>query len=383
MERPAESGADLSVRLRPVGDLDALGAAWRALEGRAAASFFQSWGWIGCWLRLLPPEAAPRLLEVRADDGRIVGLGLLGRGEKRRHGLLRSTGLFLNETGDPAYDRLTIEYNGLLAEDALAEAVEARAFGWLAANEADWDELYLSGIDAARAARYRAAGEALGLYGWLYDRKRCDFVDLAGLRAAGRDHAAALSRNTRYQIRRARRLYGIDENAGVEVAASVEEALAFLDRLKALHQAYWRRRGQSGAFASPFFETFHRALVRDRFAAGEIQLLRVSAAGTAIGYLYNFVHDGHVYAYQSGFRYDDDPKLKPGLVTHAMAIEHNLRAGARVYDFMAGEGRHKASLGTDSIELFWLVLQRDRARFRVERTLRRVKQGMRRKERGT
>ena len=129
------------------------------------------------------------------------------------------------------------------------------------------------------------------------------------------------------------------------------------------------------------FEDFHRTLIRDRFAAGEIQLLRVAAGGAPIGYLYNFVHDGHVYAYQSGFRYDDDPKLKPGLVTHAMAIEHNLRAGARVYDFMAGEGQHKASLGTGSSELFWLVLQRDRLRFRVEDGLRKVKQRMRRKGR--
>jgi len=382
MEALAESGAELSVRLRPIGDIDELGKAWRALESRATASFFQSWGWIGCWLRVLPAEALPRLLEVRAG-ARVVGLGALGLGEGRRHGVVRTRGLFLNETGDPAYDRLTIEYNGLLVDPAFGDRVEAQAFGWLVANEAAWDELYFSGIGPARAARYRTLGETLGLRPWIRDRKRCDFVDLAALRDADRDHAATLSSNTRYQIRRARRLYGVGEGDTVEVATSVEEAFAFLDGLKTLHQAYWRRRGQSGAFASPFFENFHRVLVRDRFAADEIQLLRVTAGGTPIGYLYNFVRDGHVYAYQSGFRYDDDPKLKPGLVTHAMAIEHNLRAGARVYDFMAGEGQHKASLGTDSVELFWLVLQRDRLRFRVEGGLRKVKQRLRRKGRET
>ena len=49
-------------------------------------------------------------------------------------------------------------------------------------------------------------------------------------------------------------------------AADVEEALDYLSRLKQLHQAYWTRRGKPGAFANEFFERFHRALIRERFA---------------------------------------------------------------------------------------------------------------------
>jgi hypothetical protein len=54
--RPAADG--IRVRLEPV-DLDRLGQGWRTLEARSDASFFQSWGWIGCWLRHLPPDRQP------------------------------------------------------------------------------------------------------------------------------------------------------------------------------------------------------------------------------------------------------------------------------------------------------------------------------------
>jgi CelD/BcsL family acetyltransferase involved in cellulose biosynthesis len=111
--------------------------------------------------------------------------------------------------------------------------------------------------------------------------------------------------------------------------------------------------------------------VAARFGAGEIQLLRLRAGGQReVGYLYNFVRRGVVHAYQSGFRYNPDPRLKPGLVSHALAIEHNLATGARLYEFMAGASRYKASLGTLSGEMAWLVLQRDRLALRAEAALR-------------
>ncbi len=366
----------LSVTLRPIRDIEAVGARWQALEARASASFFQSWGWIGCWLRLLPQATRPWLLEVH-DGATLVAVGTLGRRVFWRRGLIRSQGLFLNETGDPAYDRLTIEYNGLMSDPALADRVAEATLAWLAANAPGWDEFFLSGLRPGLAARYEALAPRYGLRPRLIARKRCDYVDLGALRRTGNGYLNTLSRNMRYQLRRARRLYGLDESARPAVAGSVDEALGFLDRLKALHQASWKRRGQAGAFASRFFEDFHRTLIRDRFGAGEIQLLRIGPARDPIGYLYNFVKNDRVYAYQSGFRYDGDPKRKPGVVSHVMAIEHNLRSGAQVYDFMAGEGQHKASLGTHATELVWLALQRDRLRFRIEEGLRAVKRKVR------
>ena len=63
-------------------------------------------------------------------------------------------------------------------------------------------------------------------------------------------------------------------------------------------------------------------------------MLRITAGGRIIGYLYNFVHAGHVYNYQSGFAYEDDPVVKPGFVSHYLAIEHYL-AGTATIDLIS------------------------------------------------
>ena len=104
-------------------------------------------------------------------------------------------------------------------------------------------------------------------------------------------------------------------------------------------------------------ESFHRDLIRARFSSGEIQLLAAAAGDRPIGYLYNFAHGDRVYAYQSGLDYVADGRLKPGLVTHALAIEQATRAGFATYDFMAGGNRLKASFASHWTEIVWLAVQ--------------------------
>ena len=81
------------------------------------------------------------------------------------------------------------------------------------------------------------------------------------------------------------------------------------------------------------------------------------------------LHGGRVYGYQSGFCYEADSKRKPGLVSHYLAIEHNIAAGAGVYDFMAERGQHKGSLSSVQEDMAWITLQRRRPVLRLERGL--------------
>ncbi len=92
-----------------------------------------------------------------------------------------------------------------------------------------------------------------------------------------------------------------------------------------------------------------------------------------IGYLYNFRHNGRVYAYQSGFA-DADPRERPGVVAHALAIRHALGSGLRVYDFMAGRNRLKESFATSCEPMLWQVVQQPRLAFRFEHLARQLKQ---------
>jgi CelD/BcsL family acetyltransferase involved in cellulose biosynthesis len=206
----------------------------------------------------------------------------------------------------------------------------------------------------------------------------CHFVDLDAVRKSGGDYLALLSSNTRQQVRRSVKAYEKSGKLRTSLASSGEAAVEYLHGLQELHDAHWQGKGKKGAFPSEFTRRFHDRLVRDAVARGEVQMLRVTAGDQVVGYLYNFVRDGHVYFYQSGFKYTESSKFRPGLVCHYLAIMHNLEADNRIYDFLAGPQRYKQSLAAADVKMYWFALQKPRLVFAVERILRRVKRLSRR-----
>ena len=341
---------------------------WRTLEAVARPSFFTSWQWVGTLLAALPAASRPSLLRGAAR-GETVGLALLGAGiTRRRHGLVRSRALYLNETGDPRFDAITIEHNGILAPAGQEAAVFDAAIEWFADLGEVADELYISG-SVLRLSEPMVEGHGLGRSETVLPSYS---LDLGLLSSSGGELDPVLSANARQQLRRAMRRFESYGPLQLSVAATTAEALAFFTELKTLHCASWELRGRRHSFSGEFFEPFHRLLIERSFAAGGTHLLRASAGGRVIGYLYNFRYGDRIYAYQSGFA-DSDRHERPGAVTHALAIRHAFQSGARIYDFMAGRNRLKESFSSRCEPMLWQVLQQPRLIFRLEHLGRRLK----------
>ncbi|MDE2515317.1 MAG: GNAT family N-acetyltransferase [Rhodospirillales bacterium] len=320
-----------------------LGALWQSVAARGVASFFQGWDWTGTLFAERFPD--PWLL-LAEDGGAVRALALFNR--TRRAG--RQTRLWLGESGDPVWDRLFIEYNGILGDPALREPMlrAARHAGMAGASAllplplALPRAIMLSGIDDAMLDACRAAGTPR-----LIQSRAAPAIDLARLRAgsARGDHLGALSANTRAQLRRSAARYGRAGALRIDAAATLAEAEGFFAHLVALHEESWRRRNRAGAFADPAIPRFHRALIATALPQGRVELLRIAAGPRVLGYLYHFRQDGRVLAYQSGFDYAGaGPHEKPGLTCHALSIERALAMGERVYDMLAGAERYKQSL---------------------------------------
>ena len=355
--------------LPPLGELE---REWRALEAVADGSFFISWAWIGTLLAAIPAARRPMLLRGRAGSDTIA-LAVLGAAiVRRRGGLVRARALYLNETGDRQYDAMTIEHNGILAAAGGEPAVADALLAWFAAAREEADELHLSGSlrrlpELAFAEHRLLRGErALPSYS----------LDLRRLAESGGMPDPVLSANARQQLRRAIRRFEAHGPLHLSEAATEAQAQTWFGGLKALHCASWERRGIAHSFSGGFFEGFHRRLIARGFAEGAIQLLQARAGDRVIGYLYNFRKGGRVYAYQSGFD-DADPRERPGVVTHALAIRHAYRAGLLVYDFMAGHNRLKQSFATSCEPMLWQVIRQPRLAFRLEELGRRLKRAVR------
>lgn len=343
---------------------------WRDLEGRADINFFLSWHWIGAWIE---EAGLPELVLVGRAQGEIVCLGLLRRALQRRHGFVRSRTFCLHETGDDAKDIIFIEYNGFLADRRFAP-LNAEAVSWLRRHvkaAGGFDEIQIGGLIEEEQARLEAAGHRVHVHA----RKGTAFVDLAAIRESGGGYLATLSSNTRYQIRRALKIYEARGPLELHAAGSIEEAKDFFDRMGELHENAWRGRGASGgAWRYPFLVDFHKRVIDTAFPEGGIEIVRVSCGGVPVGYMHFLVRDGWIGSYLSGFAYEEDNKVKPGLVSFYLYIEEKLKNGGDLLDFLAGDHRYKTSLGQPGPNLVWLHVQEPRAQFALEHGLRKVKQ---------
>lgn len=340
---------------------------WLDLERRAKPRFFLSWLWIGTWIE---QTGDPHHVLVGRQDGRIVCLGLLRRGVEWRHRALRSRTIYLHETGKAEEDILFIEHNNFLCDpDAGALVPQAIAFLRLDPALGRFDEIQLGGIPEATFEELRDSGLKVHLVA----RKPTALVDLRSLRETGTAYLDRLSSNTRYQIKRAVKMYEKRGPVTVEPARTTEEALEFFDALGVLHEAGWQQRGSSGAWSHPFLVKFHRRLIETAFPHGGIDIVRISCGGTPIGYIHCLVRDGWFGSYLSGFAYEEDNKLKPGLVSFYKYVEHRLTEGGETIDFLAGDQRYKTSLGEAGPAMCWLRVQEARPHLLIEQGLRLAK----------
>lgn len=350
---------------------------WRRLESHALCSFFLTWDWIGSLLSSLEPRDLPRLLRV-SDGSETVALGFFGMAQECRHRFVRSRVLHLHETGNRELDRLTVEHNDLLVRHGWERpALEAVLDHLL--SQTGWDELRLSGIDETHLGDWLAVAQSRSLKILTISVQPSHAVDLRSLRASNSNFLDTVSKNTRYQIRRAIKLYGARGLLRLHRAQSQSEAEAWFEDLMRLHQHYWTYRGERGAFATDFARRFHGRLIRSAWLSGRVEMVRVDAGATTIGYLYNFQKDGTIYNYQSAFFYEDESKLKPGLVCHSLAIDDALSRGLLTYDLLAGGGHYKQSLAPKIATMHWISLQRPRLVLRVEDALRRIRESWRRR----
>lgn len=356
----------VTVELLGARDWPAIAPAWKDLAERSAqATFFISPAWVETWLE----EFAPRLdVEILLFHGRgePVGACLLVRRTVLK-GPFPVRTVYLNTAGEDPADTTWVEFNDLLCREGWEGAVAAALMAHL--GQAGWDELRLErfcrgrGLDAIRQEGAHLLGSA----------ELCPnfFVDLARLRSARTPYESVLGPTDRARLHQNCRRYG---PVTVHVPDTVAGMLEALEELAALHQKTWTARGKPGAFASPAFRAFHRALIARSGPGGGIQMSRVEAAGTPIGVLYNLVHRGRAYFYQSGLAYSGNKRLRPGFVALVKTIEHCLlNTDLDEFHLMPGGDHYKQPLATDRRDLESLVLRRPTLMNRAVGGLRRLR----------
>jgi hypothetical protein len=331
-------GHDLVQKTSPLQPAPTLPEWWGALYGACpGASIFVSPGWIQSWLDVYADAFTGQWVHWEKAGQVVGGCLLLKRTVWWRFIPLPT--VFVNVAAETAQLSPWSEYNEPLFLAGHEEAV-AQALGELISGTG-WARFELWGyLPNSFSQRLLAALPTTTVQS---REERAPYIDLAAFR--GKEYESTISSRTRSQIRRCRRMY--EEQSGpieLEFARTLEEALDFLKQLASMHNAIWRSRGETPSFEVPEFQTFHEAAVRRLWPEGAVDLLRVRNRDKVIGYLLNFKRNGKIFCYQSGFVQEEDPHLKPGLLTHSCAISEYGRQGFGEYDLLGGDSRYKRSL---------------------------------------
>jgi CelD/BcsL family acetyltransferase involved in cellulose biosynthesis len=361
----------LQGRIQPLDAHPDLERQWRALEPHADCSFFQSWSWIGTWLA--QARAACNLFVYELHIGDLpIALGIVGIDQHTRRHIIRSTTVTLNDAADTTRN-MFIEYNGLLVRRGYAQQAW-EAFIRDLCTLPEWDEIRLTNIPESLidAALLRE----LDLRTIVDSRNPPWIAPLTG----DTDIASiieTLGRERRWQLRRSLKAYAAEGALAIDAAQSMEQALAYFERMGMLHGRRWQKAGKPGAFARENWVAFHRELIRAAFDRGEIQLLRIRCGEREIGFIYNFLWRSNVLVLQTGFAVEDRNVLRPGYVSHLLAMELNAALGATHYDFMIGDAEYKRALAKPCPPLVTARLQRRRLKFRMEALLYKLVRAMR------
>lgn len=338
--------------LGPAGHEDA-GRAWTAVErllpGR---SLTVGWDWTATWLGSFGPVVPHRFAIARAG-GEPVGAALLTFDSWRR-GPLHIRRAHVGTAGEPPGEGVHVERNGLLVLPEYAEAF-AGALMEAAHRVRRWDAFALDGFLAQDTAGLLDASDR-----WIVERETAPVADLTAIDDGG--PPAPFSSGVRKEWRRIERLAGPFE---VEWAQTPERAIEILDELIVLHQARWEAVGERGAFAHERTRAFHRDLTRRLAGRGEVAVTRVTGAAGLVGCRYDFVDGDRVLAYQSGWAPAQDQRVSTGVAVDLACMGAARARGARWWDHLAGEQRHKRRLSTGAYELVWATRRRGVARWAV------------------
>ena len=326
---------------------------WRELAQRSPqCSFFLSEAWVATWIEVFAPVLDVSIVSFTARE-RPVGACLLVKTRSGR-GMVRSRRISVNAAGEPAAETTYVEYNNLLCSRGWESAVASRLAAFLI--DKYWDEVALDGFTPGEP--YETLKLAFGGLELEEIWHPCYYIDLAELRRNAETFEMSLGSTTRKHLRQTLRSYSKVGPLRLEAAGDTAAALAMFDELAELNKRRWKDRSNCVVFAAPRFVAFHHALIARCFPQRTIELLRLSAGRRTIGIVYNFVHGGSVYFYQSGLDYSIDERLSPGIATLSYAVQRSIDRGMNGFDFLSGEAPYKRRMATSQRQLVWAVFRR-------------------------
>lgn len=311
---------------------------WIALQSKTNSSAFVAWFWMKQWLAQ-KNLTTNNCLCIEVTQGQdTVGLALFGIKTKRIFWGLSFKQYFLHKSGNIKEDQTWIEHNTfLLHKDYEQQLAEEICQELVNIQQIDDIKIGLSSprfINMINLVGFNIRTE-LSSPGYLANLDGFSTLD---------DYLGSLSKNTRSHIKRSIKLLNEQSPLQLVLAKNAAEKDTVLKSIADLHRVKWRSTVYGSGFDNPCFYQFHRSLIQEPQSAKNCRLYTLYQDDVALGHVYLLTYGDRWSFYLSALHFNDDNRIKVGLVIHSLIIEQAIKEGITVYDFLAGEAQYKNSL---------------------------------------
>ncbi|MCP4988804.1 MAG: GNAT family N-acetyltransferase [Colwellia sp.] len=318
---------------------------WQYLEYNSNCSVFLSWQWIGNWLDLVTDKVF--LVEAYRED-EIVGLGFFVEKTRKVFRCFSIKQWWLHRTGIQQQDQIWLEYNDFLLNEACSVAVRGKMIKAIADFDQSVKEVII-GLSASE--RIESFTRSFTKFNFLSASIVKAKGYLAALSCSKEDYLRnTLSKNTRGQVSRSKKLLQSQGALTFKVVSEPEKLVELYPKIASIHIDKWQTTNEGSGFSNSVFESFHKSIALHN--TNEIvQVAVLMLNEEELGYLVNFVYNNKVYFYLSALQQSPDNKIKIGLTLHSEAIRYYAEKGIESYDFLGGDARYKQSLSNQKYGL--------------------------------
>jgi len=297
--------------------------------------------WLSTWWHVFGADRQLRVLLIRDDLDRLLGIAPLLRRATAYKGIVPYVRLELLGTGEAEEDEIDSDCLDFVVRRGFEANFCQHVLEFLQERDrADWQELILGPLPA-ESPTLAVAHDWGRRAGWDVEEIARRPGSCVHLPRTWGEMLAQVSVKMRANIRRDRRRLervGKVSFAWTRGREDFERAWPVLVRL---HQRRWQHQGRPGCFASRKFTAFHESVGPRLAEKGQARIATLSVDGQVLAARYLFVAGRTVYAYQSGWEPTLDRRLAVGRALLGFAIEAAIAEQFECYDFLKGIGAHK------------------------------------------
>jgi CelD/BcsL family acetyltransferase involved in cellulose biosynthesis len=374
----SRSTFDISI-VKDGAGLAALREDWRVLLAASAApEIFQTHEWMSTWWDVFGGGPRELFIVTVRDAGRLVGLAPFQIRTIRRLGPTRLQRLEFIGTGEPEADEVCSDFLDVVVAPGYAEPVCVSIWAQLVAARGAWDEAIFTNVlgRSVMAQHLRPLARPNARSSRTEARSERFFIDLT---AGDFDaYLERLSKKRRKRLAYSRRRLEKEGQLTEQRLQRSEDIPMFLAEIARLNRLRRSSQKKSSAFESERFRLFHALLAPRLWELGALDLRLWWRDGQCVAALYNLLHDGTIYYYQSGFDTAAFGNLSPGLVTLVHTIEWGFNNACRRFDFQVGsKGGYKEEYACQTEPTVSVSLYNDSAAGHVMRSARDLRQVIR------